>query len=206
MFNQPSLMAPRYASHQEFVAALENLTGDPLETWGGNIVVYRGNPQARLMIIGEGPGAEEDRLRKPFVGRSGQLLDKILQAVNFNPETDVYVSNVVRRRPPNNRDPLPKEIEFYAPYLFEEIRLVDPKIILLIGRYAMLTILGEKQGITKVRGTWYQRGNRWVMPMFHPAYLLRNPQKTPGSPKALTWQDIKNVRTKYDELTDNKHN
>lgn len=203
MFNQPSLTQPQFSTHQEFVTALQNLTGDPLEQFGGNMVVYRGNPQAKLMIIGEGPGAEEDRQKKPFVGRSGQLLDKILAAVNFNAEQDVYISNVVRRRPPNNRDPLPAEIDFFKPYLFEEIRLVAPKIILLIGRYAMLTVLGEKRGITKVRGQWFQRGDYWVMPMFHPAYLLRNPQKTPGSPKALTWDDIKNARTKFNELTKN---
>ncbi len=195
----------QFASHQELVEALNNLSGDPLEQWGGNIVIYRGNPAAKLMIIGEGPGANEDRLRKPFVGRSGQLLDQILSAVNFNPEEDVYISNVVRRRPPQNRDPLPEEIAFYAPYLFEEIRLLDPKIILLIGRHAMMTILKEKRGITKVRGQWFQKDNRWIMPMFHPAYLLRNPSKHPGSPKSLTWDDIRAVRAKYDELTkDNK--
>ncbi|OQY33522.1 MAG: hypothetical protein B6243_06415, partial [Anaerolineaceae bacterium 4572_5.2] len=154
----------QFASHQELVEALNNLGGDPLEQWGGNIVIYRGNPAAKLMIIGEGPGANEDRLRKPFVGRSGKLLDQILSAVNFNPEEDVYISNVVRRRPPKNRDPLPKEIAFYAPYLFEEIRLLDPKIILLIGRHAMMTILKEKRGITKVRGQWFQKDGRWIMP------------------------------------------
>lgn len=204
MVNQFSLDAPRFSSHAELVAALTALTGDPLEPWGGRIVIYRGSPQARLMIVGEGPGAEEDRLGKPFVGRSGQLLDRILEAANFNPETDVYITNVVKRRPPDNRDPLPNEIDFFAPYLFEEIRLIDPKIIVLTGKYAMLTILGEKQGITKVRGTWFERDNRWVIPMFHPAYLLRNPQKTPGSPKALTWDDIRAVRAKYDEAVNGK--
>ncbi len=189
-----------FASHQELVEALNTLSGDPLEQWGGNMVIYRGNPAAKLMIIGEGPGANEDRLRKPFVGRSGKLLDQILSAVNFNPQEDVYISNVVRRRPPQNRDPLPEEIAFYAPYLFEEIRLLDPKIILLIGRHAMMTILKEKRGITKVRGQWFQKEGRWIMPMFHPAYLLRNPSKRPGSPKSLTWDDIRAVRAKYDEV------
>lgn len=200
MFNQLSLTQPRFSNHAEFVTALESLTDDPLAQFGGNIVVYRGNPEAKIMVIGEGPGAQEDKLQKPFVGRSGKLLDKIIEAVDFNVDTDIYFSNVVRRRPPNNRDPLPNEIDFFSPYLFEEIRLVDPKIILLIGRYAMLTILGEKRGITKVRGQWFQSGDYWVMPMFHPAYLLRNPSKTPGSPKSLTWADIKNVRAKYDAL------
>jgi DNA polymerase len=189
-----------FANHAQLVAALESLTGDPLEAAGGNICICRGNPQADLMIIGEGPGAQEDRQRKPFVGPSGQLLDQILQAAGFNPETDVYITNTVKRRPPRNRDPQPDELAYYAPYLFEEIRLVDPKIIMLTGKYAMTVILGEKRGITKVRGTWYEQDGRWVIPVFHPAYLLRNPQKTPGSPKALMWQDIQTIRAKYEEL------
>ena len=190
----------RFSSHEELVRALENLSGDPLESAGGNICIYRGNPEAELMIIGEGPGAEEDRQRKPFVGRSGQLLDQILRAVGFDPETDVYITNTVKRRPPHNRNPKPEELDYYAPYLFEEIRLVAPKIIMLTGKYALQVILNEKQGITKVRGKWYERDSRWIMPVFHPAYLLRNPEKRPGSPKALMWDDIRAVRAKYDEL------
>ncbi|MCO5183604.1 MAG: uracil-DNA glycosylase [Anaerolineae bacterium] len=190
----------RFETHADYIAAMMSLTDDPLAQFGGNMVIYRGNPDADLMIIGEGPGAEEDRLGKPYVGRSGQLLDKILESVNFDPENEIYVTNTVFRRPPNNRDPLPAELEYYAPYLMEGIRLVDPKVILLTGRFSMRVVLNERQGITKVRGTWYQREGRWIMPMFHPAYLLRNPQRTPGSPKALTWQDIQAVRRKYDEL------
>lgn len=190
----------RFSTHADLVAALENLTDDPLESAGTNICIFRGNPQADLMLIGEGPGAEEDRQRKPFVGRSGQLLDKILEAVGFNPETDVYVSNTVKRRPPDNRNPTRQELAYYAPYLFEEIRLVNPKIIMLTGKFAMQTILNEKRGITKVRGQWFEYDGRWVMPVFHPAYLLRNPEKKPGSPKALMWDDIRAVRAKYDEL------
>lgn len=200
MSNQLSPTGPRFSSHEELVAALENLKGDPLEAAGTNICIYRGNPQAKVMIVGEGPGAQEDRLRKPFVGRSGQLLDKILRAVNFDPESDIYVTNTVKRRPPGNRNPTSEEIDYYAPYLYEEIRLIDPKIIILTGKYAMMTILGEKRGITKVRGQWYRRDGRWIMPVFHPAYLLRHPQKTPGSPKALMWQDIQAIRAKYEEL------
>jgi len=201
MANQPALSQPHFETHAALIAALEALTGDPLEAAGTNICIYRGNPQASLMIIGEGPGAEEDRLRKPFVGPSGQLLDRILQAVNFDPATDVYITNVIKRRPPHNRNPTPAEINAYAPYLFEQIRLIDPKIIMLTGKFAMLTILDEKRGITKVRGQWYERQDRWIMPVFHPAYLLRNPEKHPGSPKALMWDDIRAIRAKYDELT-----
>jgi len=193
-----------FSSHAELVQALENLSGDPLESAGTNICIYRGNPQAKLMLIGEGPGAEEDRLRQPFVGRSGQLLDKILQAVGFDPATDVYVTNTVKRRPPGNRNPTRAELAYYAPYLFEEIRLVDPKIIILTGKFAMQVILDEKRGITKIRGQWFEREGRWVMPVFHPAYLLRNPEKKPGSPKALMWDDIRAVRAKYDQLIGSK--
>lgn len=200
MFGQMSLLNPKYETHAELVADLEQLSGDPLESAGTNIVIYRGNPEARLMIIGEAPGAEEDRQRKPFVGRSGQLLDKILAAVNFDVENDVYVTNVVKRRPPENRDPTPDEINYYQPFLMEQIRLLNPGIIMLTGRYAMLTILGEKRGITKVRGQWFERDGRWIMPVFHPAYLLRNPSRTPGSPKSLMWEDIQAIRDKYDEL------
>lgn len=197
LFEKPT----HFETHTDYIAAMMSLTDDPLVQFGGRMVICRGNPNADLMIIGEGPGAEEDRLGKPYVGRSGQLLDKILESVNFDPENDIYVTNTVFRRPPNNRDPLPAELEYYAPYLMEGIRLVDPKVILLTGRFSMRVVLDERQGITKVRGTWYQRDGRSIMPMFHPAYLLRNPQRTPGSPKALTWQDIQAVRRKYDELT-----
>lgn len=192
-----------FADHGALVEALQKLTGDPLEAAGTNICIFRGNPEAALMIIGEGPGAEEDRLKKPFVGQSGQLLDKILRAVDFDPETDVYITNTVKRRPTGNRNPTVAEIKYYAPYLHEEIRLVDPKIILLTGKFAMSSILGEKRGITKVRGQWYERDGRWLMPIFHPAYLLRNPDRHPGSPKALMWDDIRAVRAKYDQLVTN---
>lgn len=190
----------RYDSFGEYIAAMVSLTDDPLAQFGGQMVIYRGNPEADLMIIGEGPGAQEDRLGKPYVGRSGKLLDQILQSVGFDPENDVYVTNTVFRRPPNNRDPEAAELAYYTPYLMEGIRLVDPKIIVLTGRFSMRVVLDERTGITKVRGTWYERDGRWIMPIFHPAYLLRNPQRKPGSPKALTWQDIQNVRKKYDEL------
>jgi DNA polymerase len=168
------------------------------------MVIYRGNPESRLMIIGEAPGTEEDRQGKPFVGRSGQLLDQILEAAGFDPEEDVFITNAVFRLPPGDggkplRKPTPDEIEFYKPYLLELIRLVDPLIMLLAGNAATESIIGET-GITKLRGNWYEWHGRWVMPIFHPAYLLRNPTRDPGGPKALTWQDIKEVKRKYDEL------
>jgi DNA polymerase len=166
-----------------------------------HVVVHRGNPQADILIIGEGPGEHEDRQGLPFVGKSGQLLDKILQSVDLDPETDVYISNVVKCRPPENREPTPQEAEACKGYLLEQIRLVDPKIILLTGKTALRTLLNVKDGITKVRGEWIERDHRFYMPIFHPAYLLRNPSRTPGSPKWLMWQDIQAVKQKQIDLS-----
>lgn len=193
-----------YKTLDELIADMMKMDDDPLANAGTNVVICRGNPQAKLMIIGEAPGPQENIIGKPFVGRAGQLLDQILQAVHFDPEQDVFISNSVFRMPPgedgkNFRKPTNEEIEYYKPYLLEIIRLVDPKIILLTGNVATQSMLGLT-GITKLRGQWVDWNGRLAMPIFHPSYLLRNPVRTPGSPKALTWQDIQEVRRKYDEL------
>ena len=195
-----------FATLDELVAAMMKLEDDPLFPAGTNMVIYRGNPRARLMIVGEAPGTEEDRQGKPFVGRSGQLLDQILQSVQLDPEQDVFITNAVFRLPPGDdgkplRKPTTEEIVYYKPYLLEIIRLVDPLIMLLTGNVATESLL-EKTGITKLRGQWFPWQGRWAMPIFHPAYLLRNPSREPGSPKALMWQDIREARRKYDELLD----
>lgn len=194
-----------FDSLADCVAAMKQMTDDPLYPAGTKMVISRGNPDAKFMIIGEAPGPEENKQGKPFVGRSGQLLDQILQAVKLESEQDVFISNSVFRMPPGEdgksfRKPTTEEIAFYRPYILEIVRLVDPKVILLVGGVAAQSILEEKLGITKIRGKWYQWQDRWVMPIFHPSYLLRNPSREPGSPKALTWQDIKDARKKYDEL------
>ncbi|NEN88954.1 MAG: uracil-DNA glycosylase [Okeania sp. SIO3H1] len=163
-------------------------------------VIGRGNPQAEIMIIGEAPGQNEDEQGLPFVGRSGQLLDKILESVELSSDRHVYISNAIRCRPPENRTPTTQEIEACKPYLLEQIRLVDPKIILLTGATAVKALTGEKRGITKIRGQWLEWEGRLCMPIFHPAYLLRNPSKEPGKPKWLMWQDIQAVKQKLDEL------
>lgn len=196
--------AKQYSSLEETLAAIRGLKDDPLANAGTNIVISRGNPEAKLLIIGEAPGPEENIKGKPFVGRAGQLLDKILEAANFNPETDVYITNSVFRLPPGDdgkafRKPTDAEIEFYRPYVFEIVRLIDPRIILLTGNVACQSVL-KKTGITSLRGQWTQSGERWIMPIFHPSYLLRNPSREPGSPKAQMWEDIREVRRKYDEL------
>lgn len=193
-----------YASLEELVKVMMEMEDDPLFPEGTNMVIYRGNPQAKLMIIGEAPGTEEDRLGKPFVGRSGKLLDQILESVGFDPEEDVFITNAVFRLPPGDggkplRKPTPDEIEFYKPFLLEIIRLVDPAIMLLSGNVATQSLLGLT-GITKLRGQWFDWHGYPVMPIFHPAYLLRNPSRQPGSPKALMWQDIQEVRRRYDEI------
>ena len=193
-----------YETLDELIVAMMKLEDDPLFAAGTNMVICRGNPQAKLMIIGEAPGTEENRQGKPFVGRSGQLLDQILASAGFDSEQDVFISNAVFRLPPGEggkplRKPTSDEIAYYKPYLLEIIRLVDPAILLLTGNVATESLLG-RTGITKLRGQWFQSDGRWIMPIFHPAYLLRNPSREPGSPKSLMWQDIKEVRRKYDEV------
>jgi DNA polymerase len=163
-------------------------------------VVGRGNLKAPIMVIGEAPGQNEDETGLPFVGRAGQLLEKILASVKLDIEKDVYICNVIKCRPPQNRVPTNEEIEACKPYLLEQIRLVAPKIILLTGATAVKGLLGDKRGITKIRGTWVEWQECLCMPVFHPSYLLRNPSREVGSPKWLMWQDIRAVRAKYDEI------
>ncbi|WP_420629648.1 uracil-DNA glycosylase [Candidatus Leptofilum sp.] len=201
LFDEPS---NEYNSLDELINEMMQMDNDPLANAGTNVVICRGNPQAKLMIVGEAPGPQENIQGKPFVGRSGQLLDQILQAVNFDTEQDVFISNSVFRMPPgeggkNFRKPTNDEIEYYKPYLYEIIRLIDPKIMLLTGNVATQSLLGLT-GITKLRGQWHEWNGRRMMPIFHPAYLLRNPSRKPGSPKSLMWQDIQEVRRVYDTL------
>lgn len=211
MNSQPTLFSNRsqpYTSLDELINDMMSMNDDSLADAGTNVVICRGNPQAKLMIIGEAPGPQEDKVGKPFVGRSGKLLDQILEAADFDPEQDVFISNSVFRMPPgeggkNFRKPTSAEIEAYKPYLLEIIRLADPKIILLTGNVPTQSMLGQT-GITKLRGQWQAWNGRLVMPIFHPSYLLRYPQRTPGSPKSLTWQDIQEVRRKYDELMESQ--
>ncbi len=196
--------ASKYNSLDEVLAAIRGMKSDPLANAGTNIVISRGNPKARLLLIGEAPGPQENIQGKPFVGPAGQLLDKILLAANFDPEKDVYITNSVFRMPPGEdgkqfRKPSDAEVDYYRPFVFEIIRLIDPLVILLTGNVACQSVL-RRTGITSLRGQWTQMGDRWVMPIFHPSYLLRNPSRDPGSPKALMWEDIREARKKYDEL------
>lgn len=165
-----------------------------------NVVFNSGNTNANILVIGEGPGQQEDEMGLPFVGRSGQLLTKIFESVGINRD-DIYIANTVKCRPPENRTPLPKEIDACQDYLIRQVQIVQPKIILLLGAAALKSTLGDKHAITKVRGQWftqpvnYMDDELYIMPMFHPAYLLRNSSKKEGSPKWLTWQDMKEVKS-----------
>lgn len=202
MFNPPPEQPD---SLEELVDEMMHMKDDPLADAGTNVVISRGNPNAKILLVGEAPGPQENIQGKPFVGRAGQLLDKILEAANFDPEKDVYITNSVFRMPPGDggkafRKPSNEEIEYYRPYVQGIIRLVDPVIMLLTGNVACYSILG-KTGITNLRGQWTHLNARWIMPIFHPSYLLRNPSREPGSPKALMWEDIREVRKKFNELT-----
>ncbi|NJL61932.1 MAG: uracil-DNA glycosylase [Methylacidiphilales bacterium] len=163
-------------------------------------VIGRGNPKALIMIVGEAPGQQEDQTGLPFVGRSGQLLEKILASVRLDTENDVYIGNINKCRPPENRTPTAKEMAACKPYIFEQIRLVDPKIILLTGATAVKGLIGDRGSMTSIRGKWIEWEGKLCMPIFHPSYLLRNPTRDRGGPKWMMWQDIQAVRAKYDEI------
>ncbi len=158
--------------------------------WSGrtHLVFGVGNPNARLMFIGEGPGRDEDLQGEPFVGRAGQLLtDIIIKGMALKRE-DVYIANVVKCRPPENRNPEPDEVASCEPFLRKQIDLVRPEIIVALGKFAVQTLLQSKVPITRLRGQWHIYHGIKLMPTFHPAYLLRNP-----ADKKLVWQDIKKV-------------
>lgn len=174
----------------------------PLSQTRTNVVFSDGIPNSKLMLIGEAPGFNEDMQGKPFVGRAGQLLDKIFESVGLSREKDVYICNTIKCRPPDNRDPLPAEKEACRVYLDKQIEILKPRIILLCGKVALTSFLPQiNVGITKVRGQWFDGpyGSK-MMPIFHPSYLLRNPIARPGSPKALMWEDIQNIKKAYDLL------
>lgn len=154
-----------------------------------NTVFARGNPDAEVCFVGEGPGADEDREGLPFVGKAGELLDKMIGAMGFSRD-DVYICNIVKCRPPGNRNPEPPEVAACAPYLAEQIELVRPKVIVTLGNVPLKALFGT-EGITKLRGTWrLYRGEIPTMPTYHPAYVLRNPtEKVRGD----VWSDLKQV-------------
>jgi uracil-DNA glycosylase family 4 len=190
-----------YTSLEQTAAAAKDCRLCGLCDTRTNVVFFDGNPEAKLMIIGEGPGQMEDQTGLPFVGRAGKLLDKILEAGNIDRKRDTYICNIVKCRPPQNRVPTKEEAAACRPYLEAQIDFVQPKLILLAGATAVRGVLQVKEPISHIRGKWFPyRNNAKVMPIFHPSYLLRNDSKEVGSPKWLMWQDIKEVRRALDAL------
>ncbi|MDH4223001.1 MAG: uracil-DNA glycosylase [candidate division Zixibacteria bacterium] len=163
-----------------------------------NFVFGTGNSKAEVMFIGEAPGRDEDLQGEPFVGRAGQLLNKILAAINFERE-EVYIGNVLKCRPPENRDPLPDEIEKCEPYLIEQIKLIQPKLICALGRIAAQALLKTKQPLNRLRGSFHDYQGIKFMVTYHPAALLRYPQF-----KKDTWEDVKLLRSEYDRMIGNR--
>jgi len=177
---------------------INNISNCDLKNNAKQIVFSDGNFKSPIMIVGEGPGQKEDELGKPFVGDAGQLLNKMLDAINIKRE-NVYITNVVNYRPPNNRKPEPAEINRYSEFLREHISIIDPKILVLMGSTAMEALFGSKIKITKERGVWKEviinNKTYIVMITFHPAYLLRQADQ-----KKYSWSDLKEIKKKIDEL------
>ena len=179
-------------------AALEAFDGCGLKRTATNTVFADGTPAGGILFIGEAPGRDEDRIGKPFVGRAGQLLDKMLHSIGLDRAVNAYITNVINWRPPNNRDPSPEEAAQCLPFLRRHIELAQPEIIVLLGAVASRHVVGGSDGIMKLRGRWreYRVGDRMVplMPTLHPAYLLRQPAH-----KKLAWRDLQAIATKMEE-------
>ncbi|MEL7261028.1 MAG: uracil-DNA glycosylase [Pseudomonadota bacterium] len=171
-------------------AALAAYEHCELKRGARNLVFSDGVPGARVMIVGEAPGRDEDREGKPFVGRAGQLLDRMLGAIDLSRDASVYITNVLPWRPPQNRDPKPDEIAMMQPFLHRHIALADPDVLVVVGNHACQALLG-KRGITRLRGDWTEARGKPALPMFHPAYLLRNP-----AAKREAWADLLSLKAR----------
>lgn len=165
-----------------------------LREGANGVVMGEGNIDNKIMLIGEGPGANEDRLGRPFVGRAGKLMDKILDAVNLKRE-DLYITNVIKCRPPGNRVPNQNEFEACVSILRAEIELIEPKVIVTLGSTATKYLIDPEESITNVRGKWFKRGDIFFLPTFHPAYLLRNENM-----KKYSWHDFKLIKKAADRI------
>ena len=183
-----------FTSEQDSLQALRVEIGPActrckLNTLGRKQVVFGvGNPNADLMFVGEAPGADEDIQGEPFVGRAGQLLTKIIEAIGMTRE-QVYIANVIKCRPPGNRNPEPDEVDRCEPFLFRQIDIIKPKVIVALGKFAAQSLLRTTEPITRIRGREFTYRNAILMPTYHPAYLLRNPAS-----KREVWEDMKRVR------------
>ena len=186
---QPSRMTPD-AQLQQIRSGLGDCTRCKLHAGRTNIVFGVGNPKADLMFVGEAPGRDEDLKGEPFVGRAGQLLTKIIESIDLRRE-DVYIANVIKCRPPQNRNPERSEVVTCEPFLFEQIDAIKPRVIVALGSFAVKTLLqDDKTPISKARGHVYSYRGAKLIPTFHPAFLLRSPDR-----KRDVWEDMKKVRT-----------
>lgn len=189
----------------EISEKINNCQKCPLHVTRHYTVPGEGNYRSPVMFIGEAPGEVEDLHGKPFIGKAGQLFSKILQSVQIN-RKDVFITNMLKCRPPGNRNPSKSEVEICLPYLESQIALINPKIIVTLGSIPTKFLLNSKEGISKLRGQWFTWiGGIRIFPMFHPSYLLRHEETTPGSPKELTWHDIKELKKALDQLENNNH-
>ena len=194
-FDSSVLGEPEFDSLEAHYKQICNCQKCPLGKTRNKFVYGVGNPNADLVFIGEGPGRDEDLQGEPFVGRAGKLLDKILEAIKFT-RADVYILNMVKCRPPENRDPLPEEMEACNPYLIEQLRLIKPKLICALGRVAAQRLLDTKTPLGKLRGQWHNFMGAEVLVTYHPAALLRF-----QAYKRETWKDMQKLRARYDEVT-----
>jgi uracil-DNA glycosylase len=185
-------------SLEELRAALERFDGCGLKATATQLVFADGAPDARIMFVGEAPGGDEDRIGRPFVGRAGQLLDRMLASIGLD-RTKVYIANVVPWRPPGNRTPTPQETAVCLPFMRRQIALVAPRLLVCLGGSATQTLLGVKDGITRTRGVWrdYESDDAAIktLPMFHPAYLLRQP-----GAKRQAWADLRKLARAVEEM------
>lgn len=173
----------------------------PLSKTRTNVVFSDGVPNHKLVLVGEAPGFYEDKSGLPFVGKAGQLLDKIFESVSLSRKKDVYIMNTIKCRPPNNRDPEESEKAACREFLDAQLEILKPKIILICGNVALKSLLNLPYGITRARGNWFEGPyGAKMMPIYHPSYLLRNDSREKGSPKWQMWQDIKEIRRMYDSL------
>ena len=183
----------------ELKAALEAFDGCALKQHATRTVFADGTPERRILFIGEAPGRDEDLAGLPFVGRAGKLLDRMLASIGLDRKSNVYITNVLNWRPPNNRDPTPEEAAACLPFLRRHIELVNPRLMVLVGAVAIRHVLGRSEGIMRLRGTWleYYVSGRMVsvMPILHPAYLLRRP-----ADKKLAWRDLQAIAAKVHSL------
>jgi uracil-DNA glycosylase len=188
----PEKLTPSTETFEQIHAEIGDCTRCPLHHERTHVVHTEGNRKARLMFVGEAPGADEDAQARPFVGRAGQLLTKIIEAIGLKRE-DVLIGNVNRCRPPQNRAPMPDEAATCKPFLEREIAVAQPEVIVVLGNTALKNLLDTREGITRARGRFHDYKGIKVMPTFHPAYLLRDPSK-----KRETWEDLKKVRDYLD--------